>query len=175
MAIQSDMHGRTGVFARMAGFIAVELAVLAALQACGGPTWVALGVLACVAQVMIDFRVQPLLGLVPAVAWAAWHLVSGNRELFFPFSMYLAAHTAGQAAARGRLTAGAFGGLVVVVFLGVRILERATPRVLGVEAAVAAVILAAVVSLAPRTIGRPLAAALLPAIASVAAYVGLAL
>lgn len=175
IALSSDTRGRTGIVARMAGFIAVELAFVATLQACGGPTWVAIGVLACVVQVVSDFRVQPLLALVPAVAWAAGHLVSGNRELFFPFSMYLAAHAAGQAAARGRLTAGAFGGLVVAAFLGVRMLERATPRVLAVECAVATVILAGVLALAPRMSGRLIASALLSAIASVAAYVGLAL
>lgn len=163
------------LLARVGGFVAGELALVAALHLLGGPAWVALGVLVCCGQVVADFRVAPLALLAPAVGWAAWHHVSGNRELFFPYAMSLAAHAAGQFAARGRTAAGVAGGTIVAAFLLVRALQRATAGVLAVESVVAAVILAVVVAVQPAADRRPAAALLVAALASLTAYLGLSL
>lgn len=163
------------VLPRVAGFIVLELAFLGAVQWLGGPPWVALGVLACCGQILADFRAAALLLLGPAVGWAAAHHVSGDRELFFPYAMFLAAHVAGQFAARGRAAAALGGGGIVAAFLAVRVLQRAGPRVLAVEFVVAAAILGAVVAVRAAAVTRPGAATLVAVLASLAAFLGLAL
>jgi len=157
-----------------AAFIAAEVAFLAAAHLLGGPPWVALGVLAFAGQVVADFRLGPLLGLLPAAGWMVAHQLTGNRELFFPYAMALAAHLAGQFAGRGRLAAALAGGLVAAAFLGIRILQAATAKVLAVELAVAAAILAVVVAVLPAAT-RPWGALVVTILASLAAFLGLAL
>jgi hypothetical protein len=164
-------------------FVAAEFALLAAAHAWGGPPWVAIGAVAVVGQVAADLRPGRLGGFVPALCWLAAHHATGNRELFFPYSMALAVHLAGEffrpaepasGRAAGHGGAVAAGGAVVAAFLAIRRLQNATPRVLGVEAAVAALILAAAVALLPWVARRPGATWALTAAASLAAYAGLA-
>jgi len=159
----------------VAGFIAVELAFLAAAHLLGGPPWVAVGVVAMIGQVAADFRLRPLVGLAPAVGWMVAHQLTGNRELFFPYAMALAAHLAGQFGGRGRTAAAVAGGLVVAAFMGIRVIQDATARVLAVELAVAVAILAAVVAAVPLMARRSWRAVAVAAAASLAAYAGLAL
>ena len=156
-------------------FIALELAFLAAAHLLGGPPWVAIGVLTLAGQVAADFRLKPLVGLLPAACWLAAHQLTGNRELFFPYAMALAAHLAGQFAGRGRVAAAAAGGLVAATFLAIRVGQAATAKVLAVEAAVAVVILAATVSVLPVAMKRPWGRVIVAAVASLLAYLGLAL
>ena len=155
-----------------AGFIAVELLFLAAAHAYGGPAWVVIGVLAFCGQAVAGVRLASLAILVPALGWLALSRGTGNRELFFPYCIYLASHVAvaltprvagaeaprvaGAEAPRSFLAApwsfraaisrsfraAAGGGLVVATFLAVRVLQRAGPRVLAVESIVAVAILA---------------------------------
>ena len=155
-------------------FIAVELGFLAAAHLLGGPPWVAIGVLTLAGQVAADFRLKPLVGLLPAACWLAAHELTGNRELFFPYAMALATHLAGQFASRGRVSAATAGGLVTAAFLAIRVGQAATAKVLAVEAAVAAVILALTVALLPLAIKRPWGGLVVAAIASLLAYAGLA-
>jgi predicted GNAT family N-acyltransferase len=159
----------------MAAFIGAELAFLAAAHVLGGPPWVVLGVLAFAGQVAADFRLRPLVGLVPAGFWMAAHQYTGNRELFFPYAITLAAHLAGQVIGRGRVAAAVAGGLVVAAFLAIRVGQAATAKVLAVEAAVAAVILAAAVAGLPAAEKRPWGTVAVTAVASLLAYAGLAL
>lgn len=156
-------------------FILTELAFLAAAHVLGGPPWVALGVLVMIGQVVADFRIRPLIGLLPAVGWLVAHPLTGNRELFFPYAIALAAHLAGQFIDRGRPTAAATGALVVVAFLGIRVLQAATLPVLAVEAAVATVILALAVAVLPAAARRPWGRLAVDVGASLLAYAGLAL
>lgn len=158
-----------------AAFIAAEVAFLVAAHVVGGPPWVAIGVLAFAVQVAADFRLRPLGGLVPAAAWMAAHWLTGNRELFFPYAMALAAHLAGQCVGRGRLPAGVAGGLVMAAFLVIRVLQSATVPVLAVECAVATLILAVVVTVLPAAQKRPWGPIMVTAGASLLAYAGLAL
>jgi predicted GNAT family N-acyltransferase len=158
-----------------AGFIAAQLAFLAAAHVLGGPPWVALGVLAFAGQIAAEFRLRPLVGLAPAGFWMAAHQLTGDRDLFFPYAMALAAHLAGQFFGRGRVAAAAAGGLVVAAFLAIRVGQAATAKVLAVEAAVAAAILAVTVAVLPAAVNRPWGAVIVTAIASLLAYAGLAL
>lgn len=170
-----DPAGDAAVRPPVAAFIAAELAFLAAAHLLGGPPWVALGVLAFAGQVVANFRLGPLLGLLPAAGWMVAHQLTGNRELFFPYAMALAAHLAGQFAGRGRLAAALAGGLAAAAFLGIRILQAATAKVLAVELAVAAVILAVVVAVLPVATRRAWGGLAVTALASLAAFLGLAL
>lgn len=159
----------------VAAFIGAQLTFLAAAHFLGGPPWVALGVLAFAAQVAADFRLRPLVGLVPAACWMAAHQLTGNRELFFPYAMALAAHLACQFSGRGRVAAALAGGLLVAAFLAIRVMQAATAKVLAVELAVAAAILAAVVAVLPAAVKRPWGAMAVTILASLAAYAGLTL
>ncbi|MFM7107048.1 MAG: GNAT family N-acetyltransferase [Planctomycetaceae bacterium] len=158
-----------------ASFIAAELAFLVSAQILGGPPWVALGGLAFAGQAAACLRLRPLVGLAPAVAWMTAHRLTGNRELFFPYAMALAAHLAGQFVVRGRMVAGVAGGLIVTAFLAIRALQAATVPVLAVESAVAAVILTVAVPVLPAVANRPWGAAFVAAAASLLACAGLAL
>jgi hypothetical protein len=155
-------------------FIAAELTFLAAAHFLGGPPWVVLGVLAFAGQVAADLRLRPLIGFLPAAGWMVAHQLTGNRELFFPYAMALAAHLASQFVGRGRVAAAVAGGLVVAAFLGIRILQAATAKVLAVELAVAAAILIATVAVLPAAVKRPWEAVAVTLLASLAAYAGLA-
>ena len=159
---------------RAAAFIAVELAFLALAHLLGGPPWTVLGVIACVAQATGGPRPAALAVLVPVLAWAVAAKTTGNRELYFPFAMHLAAVTAAIPQATHQLGSLAAGGAVVVTFLVIRWLQAATPRVLAVEAVAAAVVLVAAVAARHRF---PSASGhwWIPAAASLLAYACLAL
>ena len=82
---------------------------------------------------------------------------------------------AGQFGGRDRTAAAVAGGLVVAAFMGIRVIQDATARVLAVELAVAVAILAAVTVAVPLMDRRPWGAVAVAAVASLAAYAGLAL
>lgn len=156
------------------GFLVVQLVFLAVAHAFGGPPWVILGVLACLGQIMADFRLSSLLPLVPALVWVVAVSATGNRELFFPYAIYLAAHVVVAVWPLGVTRAAAGGAGLVGAFLVIRLLQQATPRVLAVEAAVAAVILLAALGAAAIGGHGPWSRWLIPLAASLAAYAGLA-
>ena len=113
--------------------------------------------------------------MVPALVLLGLFGLSGDRELFFPYAMALAAFVSLPLAAR-RTWLGGLGGTVVIgTFLLIRILQQAGGRVLAVELAVAAVILALVLTIANRVGGRWSIEAAVVAAASLLAYAGLAL
>jgi hypothetical protein len=162
------------------GLLLVEAAFLAAAHLAGGPPWT---VVAALAFAVLGLgsgrdpdRQRELLGLIlPALGWLAAFRLTGNRELFFPFAMYLAAHAALTGARRGVPGAFAGGGLVVAAFLVIRVLQAATPRVLAVETAAAGVILTAACVAAVRCGRSLLGAGLLLMLASAAAFSSLRL
>jgi len=69
----------------------------------------------------------------------------------------------------------AAGGLIVVLFLAIRASQRASPRVLGVELAVAVLILLIVVGTLRLSRGRSAVEAAVVGLASLLAYASLAL
>ncbi|QOY87699.1 hypothetical protein [Paludibaculum fermentans] len=95
--------------------------------------------------------------------WLALFHWTGDRRLFFPFSMQVAASAACLWRINGKWAAVAVGALVTGVFAGIRLLQSASAHVLGVELIVAAVVLAAGLALLPYTgrWGASTAAALL--------------
>jgi len=159
---------------RAAAFIAVELAFLAIAHLLGGPAWTVLGMIACVAHATAGLRPAALATLVPALAWAVAAKATGNRELYFPFAMHLAAVTAAIPPATQRLGLLAAGGAVVATFLAIRWLQAATPRVLAVEAGAAAAVLVAAVAAQHHFAGAA-GRWWIPAAASLLAYACLAL
>ena len=150
--------------------IVAELALLALAQQAGGPPWTVLTALAIVLKSLTGLTTAGLARLALAFTWLAVFVVTDNRELFFCFAMTLAAdlslpfaagacasQTSGRRPACGRLANAAAGGLIIAVFLGFRLQQQATPRVLAVEAAVAIVILAGCL-IAGSLLGRQRAA-----------------
>jgi len=136
-------------------FIAVELLFLAVAHSFGGPPWAVIGALAVVLLAFRGIRIESLALMVPSLVWLGISRATGNRELFFPYTMYLASCVAMRGSDRADLAAwlGPLGGAVVVAaFMVIRILQQATVRVLVVELVVAAAILAVVV--VARALGR---------------------
>lgn len=156
-------------------FVVTELGLLAAAAVFGGPAWTGMTVLACLAEVGAGSQLWGLLTFVPAFGWLAAAVLTGNRELFFPFAMAVAAFLAGRLRGRSTMAATVGGTGGVVIFLAIRIAQQATVKVLVVEAAVAAVVLGVILvgaRLLPNTAGM---LAGMMAIASLLAYLGLAL
>lgn len=126
----------------LVGFIIAELLLLFAALALGGLPWAALLLMALVAQSFTDLRVKSLALIAPSLLWVALFRVTGNRELFFPYSIYLATYTALLLYDTRFWLSALSGTLVVAAFLAVRCLQDATMRVLAVEFGVAVTILA---------------------------------
>ncbi|MCE9629633.1 MAG: hypothetical protein K8S94_02785 [Planctomycetia bacterium] len=130
------------------GLLIVEAAFLAMAHVAGGPPWTVVAGLAFAVLVLAGRPrspgwYEPVWLILPSLCWLAAFWLTGNRELFFPYTMYLAAHAALSASSRGLFPACVAGGLVVATFLVIRSLQSATPRVLAIEAVAAGVILAA--------------------------------
>jgi len=159
---------------RVAAFIVVEVAILAVAHAFGGPAWAAVAAAACVAHVVAGFEPAALVAALPAVGWLAASRLTGNRELFFPYSMLLATSALLAAPAAKSLAGIAAAGGVVAAFLIARVVQQATARVLAVEVAAAGVVLAAAVAARSR-LPFPSLRWWLPVAASLAAYACLAL
>jgi hypothetical protein len=157
--------------------IGAELAILAVAQVLGGPPWTVLAALALVAESIGGLGVPGLVRLAAALVWVVAFRTTGNRELFFPYAMYLAAHAGLHLAARD-LRLGIVGSvLVVAAFLAFRVAQGATRGVLAVELAVAAAIVVGLFMVRRRaTMVRPDRRDVALAVAaSLAAYAGLAL
>jgi hypothetical protein len=162
------------------GLLLMEAAFLTAAHVAGGPPWTVVAAIAFavlgVAGSRQDGAWRELVWLIlPSLGWLAAFWGTGNRELFFPFAMYLAAHAALTVSGRGLGPASAAGGLVVAAFLVIRILQAATPNVLAVEAIAAAVILAATCLVLVRRERSLLGDGLILALASAAAFASLQL
>ena len=162
-------------------FIVVELLVLAAAHCFGGPPWAVIGAIAVVALALGGIRIESLALMVPSLAWLALSHATGNRELFFPYTMYLASCVALRVAPASRWMGPLGGAAVVAAFMVIRILQQAAVRVLIVEFVVAVAILALV--LVARALGQPYAARVATVVwhaaiitaASLLAYASLAL
>jgi hypothetical protein len=156
-------------------FLAVEVLFLGMTHVLGGPPWTMIGMIAFIAQVFIGVRLEAVARLLPSLLWLVLFRVSGDRELFFPFAMYLASHVALGFSQRNIWLASLGGGGIVAAFMTIRVLQNATFRVLAVELVVAVAILA--VALVAHAWSRKQAAsdALIVAGASLLAYVSLSI
>jgi hypothetical protein len=122
-------------------FVSAALALFFTALFGGGQPWAILTLLVLVVQSLADRRLVELAMIVPALGWLVLFRLTGNRELFFPFAMYLAAHVSLLLGHRSPWL-GACGGIVTVAsFLVLRYQQQATWPVLAVELGVAAGIL----------------------------------
>jgi hypothetical protein len=159
---------------RVATFIVVEVAILAVAHACGGPAWAAVAAVACVAHVIAGLEPAALVAALPAVGWLAASRLTGNRELFFPYSMLLATSALLAFPVANSVAGITAAGGVVAAFMVARVVQQATGAVLAVELAAAGGVLAAAVA-ARRYLPSPGLRWWLPAAAAFAAYACLAL
>lgn len=158
-----------------AAFVVIELLFLLVTQVWGGWPWTMIGVAAICLQALVDVRPAALAMVAPSLVWLALFRATGNRELFFPFTMYLASLLSLRLAGARVWQGIAGGGLVVAVFLAIRASQQASLKVLGVELGVAAVILALVLASTPVIRGRESAAGGVVVLASLLAWASLAL
>jgi hypothetical protein len=161
--------------APLAVFLVGEVALLLVTQAIGGPPWTVVMLASVVALSLAGPRLESLGLAAASLLWLAAFRVTGDRELFFPYAMQLAAVVICRGGDRGTGFAATAGGAVAAAFLGVRVWQQASAQVLAVECAVAAAIVGMAVLLCgrlPRT--RATRAAIIAA-AAAAAYAGLAL
>jgi len=159
----------------LAVFLAGECALLAAVARLGGPPWTALCALALVGHAVAGPRPELLWPLAPAVIWPALFFACGDRRLFFPFTMHLAAHLAMLFGRRRPLPGLVAGAVIVAAFVAVRMTQRAGPRVLIVEGVCAAAILVGVLMARAASLRGAAAHAGIALGAALAAYACLAL
>jgi hypothetical protein len=76
------------------------------------------------------------------VAWVLLFCLTGDRRLFFPYTIQVAVQTICLLHGRVRRPALLGGGLAVGLFAAIRVIQGATPAVLAVELLVAGVVLA---------------------------------
>ena len=116
-----------------------------------------------------------LAAIAPGLFWLALFLATGDRRLYFCYSMQFAVQLACRWRARSLRASFAGGSIVIAAFLTVRIAQGATASVLFLELAVAAAVLCISIVLhgpCPHTAARRAAVA---ALASLLAFAGLAL
>lgn len=157
------------------GFILGEVLFLAAAQVWGGPPWTLVGVVAFLLLAFARPGLDMLALVAPSLIWLGLARVTGNRELFFPFAMHLAAVVVCRLADHGTAWAALGGSGVVAAFLAIRVAQQATPRVLAVECAVAGVILVGATLARLRFPRRAGVDAAIIAAAACFAYAGLTL
>mgnify|MGYP006272828919 CR=1 FL=1 len=156
-------------------FIVVEVACLAIAHLQGGPPWTLVAAGAFLALSLAPAS-WPAIGLAAAsLVWLAVFRATGDREYFFPYAMQLATLVTCRLSDRGRGWGLAGGAAVVLMFLGIRVAQRATVPVLAVEAIVAAAILGAAWFVRRSRPAGPLAEAVIVAASAALACLGLLL
>ena len=150
--------------------------LLAIMLLVGGRPWAAICFVTLVIQVLTEPQAtRTIAGITPCILWLVLFRITGNRELFFPFSMYLASYASLLLAGRILLFGVFGGGTVVAAFVSVRVLQSAAKDILGVELVVAFAILTlalAAYNASPRNVAARL---IISVLASLLAYAGLAI
>jgi len=159
----------------IATFIVLEILSLAATQIWGGWPWTAINATAIGVLAAVDLRPAALAMAAPSLVWLALFQATGNRELFFPFTIHLASLVALRLGRENLWGGMAGGGLIGGLFLAIRASQQASPKVLGVECVVAALILAVVLATLPLSREKNAAQGGVVVLASLLAYASLAL
>jgi hypothetical protein len=118
----------------------------------GGWPWALMAAILVVAlRAGEDDNVSMLQAAAGGLFWVALFHWTGDRRLFFPFSMQVAAYAACRCRVNGKWTAVAAGAVVTAVFAGIRLVQSASAHVLAVELIVAAAVLSIGMALLPYT------------------------
>ena len=157
------------------GFLLLEGVFLLGVAFWGGPVWISIVVPALLVEVYCGSQLQSLGMLIPCSVWLVLANVTGNRELYFPFSMYVMAFAVSRLWQKGRGVAGLGGFLCGFFFLTMRWLQHASTSVLLVEGVVAASILVVLCLYYRQGLDRGWTRMLSLVGASLLAYAGLAL
>ena len=72
-------------------FLVAEVGFLSALGFWGGPAWVGIAVPVILVEIFCGSQTRSLGMLMPAGLWLVLCRFTGNRELFFPYAMYVTA------------------------------------------------------------------------------------
>ena len=72
-------------------FLITEVGFLVVLAVWGGPAWVGVVVPAIFVEIYSGSQLHSLGMLMPAAIWLGLCTLTGNRELFFPYAMYVMA------------------------------------------------------------------------------------
>jgi hypothetical protein len=158
-----------------ATFIALEILCLAATQAWGGWPWTAIGATAIGVLAVVDLRPAALAMVALSLVWLALFRATGNRELFFPFTIHLASLVALRLGRDNLWRGMAGGGLIGGLFLVIRASQQASVKVLGVESVVTSLILGGVLATLQVSRGRGGVEGGIVVLASLLAYASLAL
>ncbi len=151
------------------------LCILATALFCGDVAWAQVFLTAIVLRSRPEFRDERLLLMAGSLIWLAifrWILV---RQLFFPYTMHLAACAVLFASSEETWRAYVRGMIVVAVFIAIRFLQGATNRVLSIELIIAAVILASAIALSQLTPKNTASRAIVVVLSSLAAVASLAI
>ena len=101
-------------------YLSTTSILLAIILVVGGRPWAAICLVALVIQVLTEPQAdKTTVGLAPCIAWLVLFRITGNRELFFPFSMYLASYASLLMAGRILMLGVVGGAAVVAAFVGV--------------------------------------------------------
>jgi hypothetical protein len=151
------------------------LAILALTCLLGGWEWLVPAVPACVVLWRRDSSAGSILAATGiGLTWIAFSQWSGDRRLYFPYTVQYAVQTL-LLIRGGTMRPAAGGGLVVVTFAAIRLAQGATARVLAVKLAVAALILGVVAAARQGESPGDGMRAAVAAVASAAAIAGLAI
>ncbi len=157
------------------GFLLLEGVFLLGVAFWGGPFWISIVVPALLVEVYCGSQLHSLGMLIPSSVWLVLASVTGNRELYFPFAMYVMAFVVSRLWQKGRGVAILGGFLCGFFFLTIRWLQHASMSVLLVEGVVAASILVVLCLYYRQGLDRGWPRMLSLVGASLLAYAGLAL
>ena len=176
MSAEADKTYKNSPFVfHKTGFLLLEGVFLLGLAFWGGPVWISIVVPALLIEVYCGSQLHSLGMLIPCSAWLVLSNVTGNRELYFPFAMYVMAFMVSRLWEKGRRVAALGGFLCGGFFLTIRWLQQASMSVLFVEGVVAAGILILLCVYYKQGLGNEWSRMASLVGASLLAYAGLAL
>lgn len=153
----------------------LALCILATAFFFGDVAWAQVFLTAIVLRSRSEFRGERLLLMGCSLVWLALFRWIFLRQLFFPYTMHLAACAVLFASSTKTWRDYVRGMIVVAVFIAIRFLQDATNRVLIIELIVAAIILAFAVGFYQVTSKNAASRAIVVILSSLAAVAGLAI
>ncbi len=156
-------------------FLVTEVGFLSALGFWGGPAWVGMVVPVILVEIFCGSQTRSLGMLMPAGLWLVLCRFTGNRELFFPYAMYVAAFVVSRLWERSPAAASMAGLFCGCLFLSIRWFQDASASVLLIEGAVAVGIVLAMGVFCWQGLNRGWIQCIGLIAASLLAYAGLAL